>query len=173
MAKQLVTRYVDDVDGTDAVGPEYFMWRGIRYVIDLNSVHSDEMDRDMAKWVEHASVDDGTREDSPFYRRTASALPPAMRKVARAHQPNPTADKERQRAIRAWAAENGYKLADRGRIPLLVIEAYENRNRRRTTGRESTTSDGLPAVEEGMVASDKKRAAAPVTVSFRTGAAEG
>lgn len=31
-------------------------------------------------------------------------------------------------AVRAWAAENGYKVSPRGRIPRNVIEAYKEAN---------------------------------------------
>ncbi|NMO04314.1 hypothetical protein HH308_24140 [Gordonia sp. TBRC 11910] len=33
--------------------------------------------------------------------------------------------KRRSWEVRAWAQENGYKISDRGRMPLTVIEAYD------------------------------------------------
>lgn len=46
---------------------------------------------------------------------------------------SPTADKERMRAIRAWAQETntlykGKPLGDRGRIPQEIIDAYDEAN---------------------------------------------
>jgi len=37
----------------------------------------------------------------------------------------PVTDRERTTAIRGWAGEHGHKVADRGRIPANVIQAYE------------------------------------------------
>jgi Lsr2 len=37
----------------------------------------------------------------------------------------PTTDRERTTAIREWARQHGHKVADRGRIPASVIDAYE------------------------------------------------
>jgi hypothetical protein len=34
-------------------------------------------------------------------------------------------DRERSAAIREWARQHGFEVADRGRIPANVIEAYE------------------------------------------------
>ncbi|MFD8740770.1 histone-like nucleoid-structuring protein Lsr2, partial [Streptomyces sp. NPDC059618] len=33
------------------------------------------------------------------------------------------------KAVRAWAADNGYEVSDRGRIPLEILTAYEDRQR--------------------------------------------
>jgi hypothetical protein len=37
----------------------------------------------------------------------------------------PATPKEQSKAIREWAKANGHALADRGRIPAGVIEAFE------------------------------------------------
>lgn len=36
-------------------------------------------------------------------------------------------DREQNRAIREWAVKNGYKISERGRIPVEVVEAYKSR----------------------------------------------
>jgi hypothetical protein len=35
------------------------------------------------------------------------------------------ANREQTRAIRGWVRQNGYELSDRGRIPSIVIAAFE------------------------------------------------
>jgi hypothetical protein len=40
-----------------------------------------------------------------------------------------TTDRERNTAIREWARQHGHKVADRGRIPANVIEAYDKAGR--------------------------------------------
>lgn len=36
-------------------------------------------------------------------------------------------NREQNRAVREWAIQNGYKISERGRIPVEVTEAYKNR----------------------------------------------
>ena len=38
--------------------------------------------------------------------------------------PRPVADREHNQAIRKWAAGQGMKISERGRIPSNVLEAY-------------------------------------------------
>ncbi|MEO5928194.1 MAG: histone-like nucleoid-structuring protein Lsr2, partial [Patescibacteria group bacterium] len=54
----------------------------------------------------------------------------ARRTNGRAKRSAPTTkgtshNKEQSRAIRLWAKANGHDLADRGRIPASVVEAFE------------------------------------------------
>ncbi|HEV2071988.1 MAG TPA: histone-like nucleoid-structuring protein Lsr2, partial [Acidimicrobiales bacterium] len=54
-------------------------------------------------------------------RRSRRATPSAPKAV-----PGPTSDRERLRAIREWARENGYpELGNRGRIPQHIVAEYE------------------------------------------------
>ena len=45
--------------------------------------------------------------------------------LGRALAPRPAADQEQTKAIREWARQNGFELADRGRIAVDVTEAFE------------------------------------------------
>jgi hypothetical protein len=41
--------------------------------------------------------------------------------------PRPTVNREQNQAIREWAAGQGMKISERGRIPATVLEAYHSR----------------------------------------------
>ena len=69
----------------------------------------------------------------PKHERALSAimaeLIPVARKASngRPAGKSPARDRERSKAIRAWAQENDLMVADRGKIPDSVIEAYDAR----------------------------------------------
>jgi hypothetical protein len=90
----------DDLDGSDAIESITFSVRGQAYEIDLNEKNAAAFDRALAKWVGAARKTRGGRS----LRRTRSANDAST--------------------IRAWAAKNGIKISNRGRIPQDVIDRY-------------------------------------------------
>jgi len=70
--------------------------------------------------------DDNAKKLREFLDRyiAVSRKPGSSPKAARASQP---ANREDTQAIRTWARENNWEVADRGRIPVEVREAYEQR----------------------------------------------
>lgn len=102
MAKQVIIKQVDDIDGSAADRTVKFSFDGVTYEIDV----SEENFAKMRKAVE------------PFIR--------AGRRVGGRQQPKKAAKKQSKAAdMRRWAQENGMAVPDRGRIPNAVQEAYE------------------------------------------------
>jgi len=109
MAQKVTVKLVDDLDGSasEDVTTVTFSLDGVEYEIDLSEPNANTLRSTLDDFVGAA-------------RRTGGRI---KRGVARST--HSTADQERTKAIRAWANENGYDLAERGRIPNHVIEAYD------------------------------------------------
>lgn len=104
MAQKVSVVLVDDIDGTAAEETVGFALDGIAYEIDLSGKNAAKLRDAVAPYVGHARKVGGAR------RRGAAA-----KKVVGAS----AAD------VRAWASANGYKLAERGRVPREIQDAYE------------------------------------------------
>lgn len=106
MARREVTHYFDDLNNTplndDEVNTVRFGFEGTEYVLDLSEDNAQEFHQLLEPYVN----------------------------VARKITPTRTTRRENvnsrgnSRAIRAWAQDQGIKVADRGKIPHEVIEAY-------------------------------------------------
>lgn len=90
----------------DAVGTRRFTFDGVDYEIDLCTKDDDQMDRDLAPWLDAARI-----------------VKPTGRRVVK----RSAASRRRNKAIRTWAAERGIPLEDRGRLPDRVVRQYEQR----------------------------------------------
>lgn len=110
MAQQITTSYVDDLDGSEAVGTVTFSLENRAYEIDLSDENTDKLHDALAPFIEHA--------------RKASRAP-KMASVPTRQGPRTTTDRAQTQAIRDWARANGHTVNDRGRIPKPVIEAFQ------------------------------------------------
>jgi Lsr2 len=99
---------VDDVDGSVASSTVGFSLDGKIYELDLSDKNAKKLRDAVAPFVAAARRLGG---------RARRATGPTV-START-------DREKTTAIRAWAREHGHKVADRGRIPRSVLEAYE------------------------------------------------
>ena len=111
--ERVVVEYVDDLTGNlldqDEAYTVTFGWGGDELEIDLSKANSEKFEKLMQPYVEAARKVSSRRAASKTTRKpTASGY-----------------DKETLAAIRAWAGENGYDVAPRGRIKGDVIEAWE------------------------------------------------
>ena len=113
MVQKVITKFIDDLDGSDASGTVEFGLDGRHYEIDLSDGNAARLRDVLAPYVEAARRSGGGRRP----RRVAAAPAPAE-KPARA-------SREETAAIRRWARENGHEISERGRIPKSVIEAYK------------------------------------------------
>jgi hypothetical protein len=107
MAQRVIHQLVDDLDGTEIPDGGETVRFGLdrqSYEIDLSPAHATQLRDALTPYVKVA-------------RRVTSA--PA-RRTSRPQRGN-------FEAVRAWAAENGYHVAARGRISAEVLTAYENR----------------------------------------------
>ena len=113
MARETVTRLVDDIDGGVAHETVTFGLDGRLYEIDLSARNAKKLRNELAPFVEH-----GSRITGRISRLTARGGP-----RSRGSAP----DREPNRAIREWAEENGYEVAPRGRLKQDIIDAYHQR----------------------------------------------
>lgn len=107
MAQQTTVKYVDDLDGSEADENVTFALDGQSYEIDLSTEHAKALRENLAEYIEVA-------------RRVAGR--PA--KPAKKPQSKRQTSREESAEIREWAAKHDHKVADRGRIPRPVVEAY-------------------------------------------------
>ena len=114
MAQQTTVRFVDDLDGSEAVGTVTFALDNRTYEIDLSDENTDKLHEALAPFIEHGRKAGGR---SGGRGRTQGQAPmtetPARSNRVETH------------AIRVWARQTGHQISDRGRIPKSVIEAYQ------------------------------------------------
>ena len=110
MAKKVVTTLIDDIDGA-VIGAGkgetvMFALDGVGYEIDLTNSNSARL-----------------REVSAPYM-AAGRIVAKLSKSSRA-RPTSTAHSVELAAIREWARANGHTAPSRGRIPVVIIDAYQ------------------------------------------------
>ncbi len=108
MQQTVVTR-IDDITGQPYETGETitFAVQGNVYEIDLNALNARNFRRSLAKYMDNA------RRVKATHTRTHT---------------EPKHDRETLARVREWARENGHQVADRGRVPIAVFEAYERAN---------------------------------------------
>ncbi len=125
----------DDIDGRPGASTVPFGLDGITYEIDLHDENAEALREIFGPYVTAA------RRTGGRLVKGAGKAPGAQRLAGRAGKGSTAAvfssasssappegyaaRREYNTAVRAWAAQNGYPLADRGRIPTSVIDAYE------------------------------------------------
>ena len=110
MARVTQVSLVDDIDGSAASETVSFSLEGKQYQLDLSEKNAAKLRDALGPFVASGRRSSGGR-------RRSSGGPKMTQK--------PATDRERTAAIREWAREHGHKVADRGRIPASVIDAYE------------------------------------------------
>jgi hypothetical protein len=114
--------FLDDVDGSEAAETIRFGVDGVAYEIDLSDKNAQRLRDSMGRWTNAA-------------RRTGGRA--VRRPAAPAGGDSPLGDGSRagdaaQRiAIREWARSRGDKIADRGRIPDHIVDAFHAAQGRR------------------------------------------
>jgi len=107
MAKTVITRIVDDLDGSNGAETISFGYRGTNYEIDLGKRNASAFDKLMKPYVDggrKVTAARSGRRASSNGRRSRSASDLA--------------------AIREWARAQGYAVSDRGRIWANIMDAY-------------------------------------------------
>src|SRR5262245_32700699 len=107
MARKVLVRLVDDLDGlpSEDVATVTFALDGVSYQIDLNESNASKLRDGLSPFVGAA-------------RRTGGRI---KRGTAGPGRAGAASDAP---AIREWAREQGHELAERGRIPSHIVEAY-------------------------------------------------
>jgi hypothetical protein len=112
MARETVTRLVDDLDGGVAHETVRFGLDGQQFEIDLSTKNARKLRNELAPFVEH-----GNRISARATRGARNAV----RSVA---------GRDQNRAIREWAIAKGYDIAPRGRIKQDIVDAFHQRSGR-------------------------------------------
>ncbi|MBP5895229.1 histone-like nucleoid-structuring protein Lsr2 [Streptomyces scabiei] len=106
MAQQIITKLLDDLDGSEASETIVFGLDGKTYEIDLNEKNAAKLRKALESYVDKG-------------RKTSQA-----RGGKRGVSTQTTTSSGDTALIRAWAKENGYEVNDRGRVPAEIKEAY-------------------------------------------------
>ncbi|MGY6655514.1 histone-like nucleoid-structuring protein Lsr2 [Amycolatopsis sp. TRM77291] len=143
MAQKVHVEIIDDLDGGEATQTVPFGLDGIQYEIDLSDENAETLREVLDRYVAAGTRTGGRKLRVAAGQSTAAgggARTPAAR--------------ERNQQVRAWAAANGYAIAERGRIPSEIYEAFENAD-----AGEIQVNDAEPEpVKEAPAQSARKRA---------------
>src|SRR6266571_1038276 len=166
MARKVLVRLVDDLDGlpSEGVATVTFSLDGVTYQIDLNEANASKLRDGLADFISAA-------------RRTGGRMKRGSAAGGRAASANDGP------AIREWAREQGHDLAERGRIPSHIVDAFHaaNRGGRRVAAKAAAANK--TAVAKATAAAGKttrtsgarpatKAAKAPATKATRGTAAK-
>ena len=110
MAKQIIHKLVDDLDGGDAEETVKFALDGTQYEIDLSAKNAEKLREVFAPYV--AAGSKAGRGGVVVGGRAARGRGGA------------SADREQNKAVRAWAKREGREISDRGRIPQEIVDEY-------------------------------------------------
>lgn len=114
MAQKVFVELVDDLDGTisEDISTVSFGLDGVSYEIDVTEHNAESLRKAFEDFINA-----GRRVGGRVKRGSAATARPPSAPTA--------ADREQARAIRDWARQNGFDLADRGRIPADAIAAFD------------------------------------------------
>ena len=112
MAKQVITVLTDDLDGTEADRTVEFGLDGVTFTIDSSDKNAGKLRKALQPYI---TAGHRLGRGPAVGRGT-----PRTRTGAAAHQ----SSRDQNQAVRAWAATNGYQVSERGRIPVSVVEAF-------------------------------------------------
>lgn len=113
MAQKVQVLLLDDLDGAEADQTVRFGLDGSSYEIDLSDSNAESLRDVLATYVAHGrKVGRASLVGTPRATAVKGTRVPAR------------VDREQTQAIREWARKNGHPVSDRGRIPSVIIEAY-------------------------------------------------
>jgi len=106
MVQRTVVELTDDLDGGPAEETIHFAFEGKSYAIDLSNKNADKLRKVIAPYVGSARHDSLVGHAST--RRAATSVSGVDPK-----------------AVRVWAASNGYAVSARGRVGYDVVAAFK------------------------------------------------
>lgn len=110
MAQRVITKLVDDLDGSEASETVFFGLDGESYEIELSPKNAAALRKALDRYCSAARSGSG---------RASSATSRRSRGKSRSR-----ADAD-PKVVRAWAAANGHEISSRGRIPSDILEQYK------------------------------------------------
>jgi|ERR1700722_13865040 hypothetical protein len=106
MAQKIQTRFIDDLDGSDAEGTVRFGLDGTSYEIDLSAAHAKALRKAAQKYIDAGRKVTPARRPGRSYRRATNG------------DASPT-------AVREWAKAQGIEVKDRGRVSSDVVVKFQ------------------------------------------------
>jgi Lsr2 len=119
MARQVITKLIDDLDGKKADRTVEFSLDGTSYTIDLSDANAGKLRKALDPFI-NAGTRVGRGGSGRGQARHAGAVTSGRTAGSR----------DENRAIREWAVRNGHQISERGRIPQSVSDAYRAAHRR-------------------------------------------
>ncbi len=113
VARREIVVLEDDLEGGNADETVKFALDGVQYEIDLSKKNAAKLRESFAGYVAHGR------------RVGRGGVVVGGRAAARARG-SAAADREQNKAIRAWAKRKGKAISDRGRIPQEIVDEYNN-----------------------------------------------
>ena len=108
MAQKVEVTLVDDLDGGKADETVAFSLDGTQYVIDLSGKNAEQLRGSLAKYIDAARKDKGSRQTGRGGRRASAA--PAGPDTSE---------------VRTWAKEQGYEVSERGRVSKDLVAKFQ------------------------------------------------
>lgn len=117
MAQKVETRLIDDLDGSEATETIDFGIDGREFQIDLSEDNALKLRDSIAEFV---AAGRRTPRGPRAGGRGRSGEGGNVNKGAPTRR-----DRAQTAAIRQWAQQHGHVVAERGRVPKTIVEAYE------------------------------------------------
>ncbi|WP_405097905.1 Lsr2 family protein [Micromonospora sp. NBC_01412] len=125
MAKQIIHKLIDDLEGGDADETIKFALDGVQYEIDLSASNAEKLRDVFAPYTAHgAKIGRGGVVGGGRASRGAVGVDGGRAGHGRR---GAATDREQNKAIRDWAKKSGKDISDRGRIPLEVVNEYHSK----------------------------------------------
>jgi nucleoid-associated protein YgaU len=113
MAQKVTVQMLDDIDDSAASHTVPFSLDGVSYEIDLSDDNAAALRGELARFITAGHKTGGRKVRVATGQSTTAG----------------STDRERSRAIRAWAIENGYEVSERGRLSSEITSAYDEAQR--------------------------------------------
>ena len=114
MAREVIERLIDDLDGTEAVETVTFGLDGTSYELDLSTKNAATFRKALDRYVQAArrrsAPERRARTTRQFTTPTGKAKSPRNYDIVQ---------------LREWAGANGVAVPSRGRIPQGVVDQYK------------------------------------------------
>lgn len=138
MAKQTITKLIDDISGGAADETIKFAYDGVEYEIDLSTKNANALRAQLEPYLY------GARKVGKSATSTRGRGGDNVKRL-------PTAqERELRQQMRTWLRDNGWTVPDRGRISAELENAYETRTKGPNAtqpARKGTKKAGVPAAE--------------------------
>jgi hypothetical protein len=136
VAQKTIVTFIDDLTGEEAedITTVEFALEGVTYEIDLANDNAAKLRDNLSRYVAAARKTSTRRPGNRSSERSGS------RGSGNSAAARSGYNRDTLRAIREWAKQNGHSVSDRGRLPLNVLNAWEENHQATRNGHIPTFS---------------------------------